>query len=148
MNAELIRRGNDLVSSFSPMRKLMSEMMADPFFVDTPGVEETFLPVDIMETDKAVKVIASVPGFKASEVFVEVKDQVLTINAEKKEDVEEKGEAERWFRKERKVTSLSRRVTLPTAVVEAEAKAELKEGVLTLTLPKSLKALPKRIPIT
>ncbi len=148
MNAELIRRGNGLIGTFSPVGKLMSEMMRDPFFAETQGIDETFLPVDIVETEKAVKVMASLPGFKPSEVNVEVKDSIVSISAEKAEEIDEKGEGEKWFRQERKTTVWARRVALPVAVIESEAKAELKDGVLTLVLPKSLKALPKKIPVT
>ena len=121
---------------------------SSPFFareLPLAIVEEGTLPVDLSEDEKFVIVRASVPGFRKEDVEVEVEDGVMTINAKHAEEREERGE--RFYRQERSMSSLSRRIALPTAVNEKEAHAELKEGVLTVRAPKLMKAQPKRLEI-
>jgi HSP20 family protein len=121
---------------------------SSPFFTREMPIsvlEEGTLPVDLSEDEKSVIVRASVPGFKKEDVEVEVEDGIVTINAKHTEEHEEKDE--RFYRKERSVSSLSRRVALPTAVIEKDARAELKDGVLIVRVPKTVKAQPKRIEI-
>ena len=101
--------------------------------------------MDVSETEKDIVVRASLPGFKKEDVSIEVHDGVLTINARRDEEKEE--QAERYHRRERRMTSMSRSVALPAAVQDEKAKAELKDGVLSLTLPKHEKVMPKRIAI-
>ena len=55
--------------------------------------------------------------------------------------------SERFYRRERRFGSMNRRIALPSTVVEGETKAELKDGVLTLRLPKSVKEQPRKIQI-
>lgn len=127
----------------------LSRFFNDPFFNQSPlaglSMDEGTLAVDISEDEQNVVVRASLPGFTKEDVTVHVEDGVLTINAQHTEEKEHKGE--KFYRKERRTGSMSRRIALPTAVVESQTKAELKEGVLTLRLPKSTKSAPHRIQI-
>ncbi|CAG1009072.1 Acid shock protein [Phycisphaerales bacterium] len=120
----------------------------DPFFIEMPAiarVEEGTLPLDVSENDTHVIVRASLPGFQKDNIDVEVHDGVLSINARQEEEKEETGE--RFYRKERSTTAMSRRVALPSAVMEKDALADFKDGVLTLRLPKSQKEQPRKIRI-
>ncbi len=108
-------------------------------------LEEGFLPVDVSETDTHVLVRASVPGFRKEDIDAEIRENVLTIKAERREEREEK--SERYFRKELRWGSLSRRVALPSVVNERDVGAELKDGVLTLRIPKAAEATPRKIKI-
>jgi HSP20 family protein len=103
------------------------------------------LPVDISRANGDLIVRASMPGFDAKEVSVEVKDGVLSITAEHKEENETKGE--QYYRRERRVGTSSRVVALPEAVDEGKVKAELKNGVLTVTAPASEKKEANKIEI-
>ena len=129
-----------------PMARLFENLLADPFLaLSTTGVEEGALALDVSEDPKSVIVRASLPGFSKDNIDVEVHDGVLTIKATQSEQHEEKGE--RYYRKERRFGSMSRRVALPCAVLETEAKADLTDGVLTLRLPKSPKDTPRKVTI-
>ena len=147
----MMRRSS--MSSFP--RSVFDDFFAEPFFAIAPlrgvggegesGGMVSGLAVDVSETEKDIVVRASLPGFKREDVSIEVHDGVLTINARRDEEKEE--QAERYHRRERRMTSMSRSVALPAAVQDEKAKAELKDGVLSLTLPKHEKVMPKRIAI-
>lgn len=111
----------------------------------TPAVEEGALALDVSEDENDVIVRASLPGFKKEDIDVEVHDGVLAIKAEQEEEKEEKGE--QFYRRERRFGSVSRRIALPSQVVEDKAAAELKDGVLTLRLPKTTKATARKVAI-
>ncbi|XVJ58496.1 MAG: Hsp20/alpha crystallin family protein [Tepidisphaera sp.] len=129
-----------------PISKFLESVFSDPFFtVSANGVDEGALALDISEDSKHVIVRASLPGFTKENIEAEVHDGVLTIKATQSEQSEEK--SERFYRKERRFGSVSRRVALPCAVTEAEAKAEFINGVLTLRLPKSVKDAPRKVAI-
>lgn len=127
---------------------MVDQFFADPFFphaLTHASVDEGTLAVDLSEDDRTVFVRASVPGFKKEDVDIAVEGGVLTLNARHNEEKEEK--TERFYRKERSMTSMSRRIALPTAVLEKDAQAELKDGVLTVRIPKMQKSQPQRVQI-
>ena len=130
--------------------RLFNNLLNDQFFDDMKACAPAAatagtLAVDVSEDDKSILVRASLPGFKKEEVSVEVHDGVLSINAQHVEEKEETGE--RFYRRERRVGSLARRLALPSTVQETNTQAELKDGVLTLRLPKIEKEQPKKIKI-
>ncbi len=106
---------------------------------------EEAVPLDISRKDNAVIVRASMPGFEAKDIDVQIKDGVLLIRAEHKEEKEEK--EEHFYRRERHSGLCSRRVELPEAVAEDQVTAEFKNGVLTLTAPVAEKEQAQRIEI-
>jgi len=126
------------------------DLMFQRFFGnDTPNlgtlVEEGTLACDVSEDEKNVYVRASLPGFDKGDVDIDLHDGVLTIKAEHTE--EEENESERFFRRERRIGSMSRRVALPGTIDEDNANAELKDGVLTVTVPKSKGESPRKLKI-
>ena len=123
--------------------RLFGQVANEPYF--SGELEEGTLPLDISEGDKNVIVRASVPGFKPGDIDVEVQAGILTIKAAHNEEKEEKNE--RFYRRERRFSSMSRRVALPSTVEDNKTNAELKDGVLTLSIPKSEKALPRKVQI-
>jgi HSP20 family protein len=101
--------------------------------------------VEVIENDKDVRVSAELPGLEDKDVEVLMGDGVLTIRGEKKSEVEDK---ERAF-SERTYGRFERRIPLAWEVDEDKIDASFKNGVLTLTLPKSAESRPevKRIAI-
>lgn len=133
---------------------ILDQLLEDPFFqpaaASQAASEQTHptfstLPVDITEDDKAVIVRASLPGFQKEEIEVEVNDRVLTIKATHAAKQEQSGE--RVHRRERRITSFLRRLALSEQIAEGQPVAELRDGVLTLRLPKAEKAQPRKIAI-
>jgi len=101
--------------------------------------------VDISETEGEYQIKAEIPDVKKEDVKVTVEDGVLTIQGERKYEKEEKGK--KYHRIERSYGSFVRTFSLPDVIEEEKVKAEFKDGVLNLHLPKSEKAKPKAIEV-
>lgn len=143
MPNNIIRR--DPFEMFSPVEGLINRLFQEPFSATMPVIEEGALALDISETDEALVIRASLPGFRKEDVNIEVHEGVLTISATREQEIEEQNE--KFYRRERRTGSVSRRVALPSMVADDQADAELKDGVLTLRLPKSKKDSPKKISV-
>ena len=112
---------------------------------ETMTVADWAPTVDISETDGEYQIKAEIPDVKKEDVKVTVEDGVLTIQGERKQEKEEKGK--RYHRIERSYGSFVRSFSLPDVIDEEKVKAEFKDGVLSLYLPKSEKAKPKAIEV-
>jgi HSP20 family protein len=103
--------------------------------------------VDVVETDKEVKVKAELPGMDESDIDVRVNDGMLVITGEKKTDreLDEKG----YVVRERSFGRVERTLALPEGIDADAAQASFKSGVLTVTLPKTAEAQTsaKHIPV-
>lgn len=104
------------------------------------------LPVDIRQTDTEFVIDASAPGFKPDEVEVTVDGDVLTIRGRHSVESEDKGD--QYLRRERRLSSVYRRIGLPTEVRADEISATFENGVLHVTVPRAQRAQPRRIPVT
>ena len=113
---------------------------------ETMVVADWVPSVDVSETDGDYQIQAEIPDVKREDVKVTLEDGVLTIQGERKQEKEEKGK--KYHRIERSYGRFVRSFTLPDLVDEEKVKAEFKDGVLNLQLPKSEKAKPKAIEVT
>ena len=102
-------------------------------------------PVDIEETDTEFVVKADLPEVKKDEIKIHVQDGVLAIEGERKQIKEEKGR--RFHKIEREYGRFVRRFALPTEVDAEKVRAEFKDGVLNVVLPKAPTATPKMIDV-
>ncbi len=103
-------------------------------------------PVDIVETDNEYVVKAELPGVRKDDIDITIQDNVLTINAETRSETEEK-EGGRVIRQERQYGKYVRSMRLGGEVDAGKVKAQYKDGVLTLTLPKAEEVKPKKIDV-
>lgn len=101
--------------------------------------------VDISETDGEYLIKAELPEVKKEDVKVTVENGVLTLQGERRQEKEEQGK--KYHRVERSYGSFVRSFTLPESIDESGVKAEYKDGVLNLHLPKSEKVKPKAIEV-
>lgn len=125
------------------MDDLLSRFQAD---WDGDGVLAAVSPsVDLSETDDALQIRLDVPGMKPDEINIEVSGGTIRISGEHKEEKEEKGKT--YHRLERRTGSFARALTLPAAVKEDKVNAECKDGVLTITLPKTEAAKTRTVKI-
>jgi len=112
-----------------------------------PGGTELSMKIDVNEDDKAFTVKADIPGVKKEDIKVDIDDDQISVRAEVKREKEEK-KGEKVVYSERSYGMVSRSFTLPTAVDAKGAKAEYKDGVLNLTLPKKSNGSAKRIEVS
>ena len=123
-----------------------------PFFaplrVETDVSAYDWAPsVDISETDDNFELRAELPGIAKDDLHVSVKDNLLTLSGEKRqENVDD--DTQNYRRVERQYGSFQRRFTLPSEVAADSIKAEYSDGVLTLSIPKPEAAKPTEVPIT
>lgn len=98
-----------------------------------------FAPVNIKETDKSYSLEVIAPGFDKSDFKVNVDQDVLTVSAEKKQEVKENAEnsnTEKHVRREYSFRSFKRSFTLDEKIDAAGIDAKYNNGVLVLNLPK------------
>lgn len=101
--------------------------------------------VDVHEDADHFYVTAELPGFTKDDINVSLEDGVLSINAQRK--IEKKTDRGA-LHVERRWTHFQRSFNLPTAINENSVKAELADGVLTVTLDKREEVKPRRIQVT
>lgn len=101
--------------------------------------------VDIAETAEEFQIKAELPEVKKEDVKVAVDNGILRIEGERKQEKEEKGK--KFHRVERSYGSFLRTFTLPDNVDASSVRAEFKEGILNVRLPKREQAKPKAIEI-
>ena len=101
--------------------------------------------IEMADSDENIIVKAQVPGVSKENLHLDITDDCLTLKGETKE--EEKTEGQRFHRREFRYGAFTRTIPLPSMVKADQAKAQLKEGVLTITLPKGEHAKMKQIPI-
>ena len=121
----------------------------DRFFFGWPiysGEGVTWAPrVDVHETDKEIHLYIDLPGVNKDDIKVEIKNNVLTISGERKQMP--KGEKAEYSRVERNYGKFERSFGLPDIVNTDSIGANYKDGVLTVTLQKTEKAMPKKIAV-
>ncbi len=101
--------------------------------------------IDVEENENEYQVYADVPGLNKKDVSISLEDGVLTIKGERKR--EEKKEEQNKSYMERNYGNFSRSFTLPTKVDENKIAANLKDGVLSVSLPKAEETKPREIAI-
>ena len=132
----------NLFSLHNEMGKIFGDL-----FASQESETTSWMPtVDISETENGYEIHTELPGVVESDVNVSVTDNLLTIKGEKQQ--EEKTEDKNYHRVERRYGSFQRSFTLPRNVETTDIKAEFKDGVLTLNIPKTEAAKPKEIPIS
>lgn len=130
------------IPTFTSLQREMDRLFDD--FFRRGGLMREW-PVDVVETEDTVVVKAELPGMEPKDVDISVSGHTLTIKGERKAEKEEKGKT--FYRMERCYGSFSRTIELPASVEADKAKADYKNGVLEITLPKTEQVKAKKIPI-
>ena len=124
---ELARIENEL-------NKLFGEVI--PVAKQVPAEVEIWAPrIDVYEKDNNIIIEAEIPGAKKEDIEVKIKDNAVIIKGEVKREEEKK--EENMYRSERFYGHFERVIPLPVEVKAEEAKAEIKDGILKLTIPKA-----------
>lgn len=102
---------------------------------------------DVMETEDEIRVVCELPGMRSEDISVSLENNILTISGEKREERDEKDEKGTFHLTERRWGKFSRAFVLPREVEADRIQAEYREGLLTVTVPKSERAKPRRIEV-
>lgn len=138
---DIVRR-NDPFDIFSRFGDFFER---DPFFGPVSRTE-WLPPVDIKETAEGYRFYMDVPGLKPGDLDVELHEGVLTIRGSR---IEEKREEDKGFvRSERRHGSFARQFRVPTTVQADNLRAEVKDGVLTIEVPKGAEQGSRRVPVS
>jgi HSP20 family protein len=129
----------------------MGELMRwDPFAeIDRYGGLQPggFMPaVDVRETADSYKFRVDLPGVKEADVEVSLTGNRLTISGQREEEKRE--DSDRYHSYECSYGSFTRSFSLPEGTDPDNVKAEMKDGVLDVTVPKRPEAQPRRIPLS
>lgn len=132
----LRREVERLFDDFSAVsaRRSGGTFSAEPFWRGEFGVAHA-PAVDIVEHEKDYQVTAELPGMDEKDIDVKFADGVLTIKGEKKEESEDKQKD--YYRSERHFGAFQRSFRVPDGVEADKIEANVKNGVLTVVLPKS-----------
>ena len=109
--------------------------LADPFRNFGSRLAEWVAPAsEASGNDNSYHISIELPGVEEKDITLSAENGVVSLKGEKKTEREEKGET--WFFSERQYGSFSRSFRLPPDADEEKVKADLKNGVLTITVPK------------
>ncbi len=113
---------------------------------EASAAQVTWTPaIDVSEDKDKIVLFADLPGVAEKDVDVQIEKDVLTLRGER--TLTRDGGAEQYRRFERASGKFVRSFTLPPTIDVEHVTAQLKEGVLTLTLPKKPEAQPKKISV-
>jgi HSP20 family protein len=134
---------------WDPFRLVRDMLRWDPFremtpalALEGPGYSPAF---EVKETKESFVFKADVPGIKEQDIEVNVTGNRLTVAGKREAEKEDKGDT--FYTYERSYGSFSRTFTLPDQTDGEHVKAELKNGELTVVVPKTPAAVAKRIPV-
>ena len=145
-NTQMSRWGED-ADPFLQMRREMNRLFDDVFSgFGGLGLPGAFAPalqqmpaapkIDVSETDNEIQIKAEMPGIDQNDVEVLLEDDRLIIRGEKKQEQEREDKDRNYHVRERVQGAFSRTLPLPFAPDPNQVKAEFKDGVMTITIPK------------
>jgi len=128
----------------------MNRLFDDPFFSIGRMADDDSLgmwnpAVDLYEKDDHFVIKAELPGVDRKDIRIDLKDRVLTVSGNRTQEQEVK--EENYYRKERSYGKFQRAFRLPTDVDSDKIKAEFKDGVLQVEVPKPIEIKAKTVTI-
>jgi HSP20 family protein len=143
-----LKRTNPLMSELPGVTGRLSRLLGREDLLEHEGISgagDWAPPVDILETDRELTIKAELPGIEAKDVSISLDNNVLTIKGERK--TEKEISHENYHRMERAYGSFYRSFSIPAFVDVENAKAEFRNGLLTITLPKKDSAKGRSIEV-
>ena len=154
-NEAVDRRAARVMSPFEDFERFFDQIVPRSWLRSMPwpralapeaGEMQRWVPsVDVIDRENEVVVKAEIPGVKKEDIQISLTGNVMTIKGETRhEEKEEKGD---YYRCEISRGSFSRMLTLPADVDDTKAKAEVRDGMLEVTLPKLEQAKTRDIKV-
>ena len=119
--------------------------LLDNFFADTPVWNSRTPAVDVREAENEYLMEAELPGLTDNDIELNIEDNILTLSSKKEQDKEEKKNG--YLIRERCNYEFARTFVLPKDVDREKIKAEFKNGLLLVSIPKSPEAKPRKIDV-
>jgi len=143
-------KDRDVYDPWQDFKRLQNEINNlfdfDRMPTSTGLFDRSFSPViDVIENTNDYTVTCELPGLDQKEIDVSIASNVLTIKGQKKDEHEDK--KGKFYKKESWSGSFQRTLSLPMSVEGDKIKAELKDGILTIVLPKKEEAKPRQIAV-
>jgi HSP20 family protein len=146
-NVALVNPSREFEDIYDRMGQLMSMAFGDMAFAPAAALSAPWTPLaDISETDDAYVIDVELPGVSRDQVNVDINDRELVISGEISEPQDDEGRRRR--RRARRTGRFEFRTTLPGDINPEGVTANLNDGVLTVTVPKSEAAKPRHVEIT
>ena len=134
----------------STLQHRMNSLFNEPFFRSGSEDDElhmgSWLPVvDMFDDDDKIVIKAELPGMDKKDISVDIENRVLTLSGERNYDNEVK--EDNYYRRERAYGRFKRAFNLPADVDSDQIKADFKDGVLKVEIPKPEEQKPKQITV-
>ena len=131
---ETPKKKNKQVSPKGDLRKVEEKLIEEKKNWIEEDIEEGELLVDVYQSDNDIVIRSTIAGVKPEDIDIDINNDMITIRGRRKEEIV--AEEEDFFYKECYWGGFSRSIILPCEVQASKVKASLKNGVLTVTLPK------------
>jgi len=131
--------------SFGTLQRELEQMLATAFGSAGAAVTGVYPPVDVFDAGDQYLITAELPGVKPDDVHIEVEEGTLTVRGERK--LPDVGDNAAWHRRERQAGRFRRVVRLGTRLDSEGARAEFRDGVLTVHVPKAKETKPRKVEI-
>ena len=112
---------------------------------DSSSKEEGQLAIDVYETENEIVVQSTIGGIKAEDLDISIEDDMVTIRGSRENKIEKEGK--KYFYQECYWGAFMRKLILPEEVDASKSKAVIKEGILTLSMPKIHRKTKKKITV-
>ena len=151
-NLDMCFKGNCGREAFSDMHRDIEHMMRNFFanstiFSTNPNlrrvINSNYPKTDVYEKDNKIFVSIELPGIDKDKINVEVFEDYVSLKYEEKVEKEEKNQDSNFYISERRYGSFERIIPLPEGAKIEDAKADHKNGVLTIIIPKKEEVKPK-----
>ena len=136
---------NGLIRYTQPAELFNWNRMLDSFFDDVPVWNTRTPAVDVKEEETRYLMEVELPGLTEKDIELKVEDSILTLSSKKEESKEEKKNG--YLLRERRSAEFCRTFVLPNDADRAEIKAEFKNGLLEVSVPKKPEAQPRKIDV-
>lgn len=124
----------DIENAFSPWRRSVWDLSFPRFSVEDEDLEIRLPLCDLVDKGNKYEISLEVPGIDKEKIKINAKKNSLMVSGEQTEKKEEK--KENYIHNERSYKSFEREIPLPEEVIASKAEAEMKNGVLHVTIPK------------
>ena len=139
---------SDLNSIFNEMDTLLQPFLTTRHPEMQEHLNAWYPMIDVIENESELQVKAAVPGYDLGDITVEVDHNTLTLSGDYQKSQESEDPQSRYLLKDMASGKFTRKLQLPYEVAAEQAKAELKDGVLMINLPKMSKTKKLEINIS